>query len=67
MIADTYRHWGEQDPGQDKDLSDLLAHLERQRPVTRSLTPRWNLPLVLNWLSTERFEPLGQAPLREVS
>ena len=67
MIADTYRHLGKQDPGQDKDLSDLLAHLERQRPVTRSLVPRWNLPLVLNWLSTERFEPLGQAPLREVT
>ena len=67
MIATTYRHLGRPDPGKDNDLSDLIANLERRRPVVRSLVPRWNLPWVLKWLSSERFEPLSLAPLREVT
>ena len=57
MIATTYRHLGRPDPGKDNDLYDLIASLERRRPVVRSLVPRWNLPWVLKWLSSERSSP----------
>ena len=67
MLAGTYRHLGVSDPGRDQDLSDLMSFFENSRPTVRSLLPRWNLPWVLNWLSTERFEPLSQAPLKEVT
>ena len=67
MIADTYRHLGLPNPGADKDLSDLLANLERRRPVRRQLIPNWNLPWVLTWLASERFEPLEMAPLKELT
>lgn len=66
-IADTYRHLGLPDPGSDRDLSDLVANLDRRRPAVRSLVPRWNLPWVLTWLNSERFEPLQMAPLRDVT
>lgn len=58
MIADTYRHLGRPDRGTDKHLSDLMI---------RSLTPRWNLPWVLTWLNSERFEPLLPAPLADLT
>lgn len=67
MIADTYRHLGRPDPGCDKHLSGLIANLERRRPVVRSLVPRWNLPWVLTWLNTERFEPLPRASLGDLT
>lgn len=67
MIADTYRHLGRPDPGQDRDLSDLMSYFDRKRPVVSSLVPRWNLPWVLSWLSSEQFEPLSLAPMREVT
>ena len=58
MIADTYRHHGRQDVGKDKDLSDLVANFDRSRPRTTYLFPRWDLALVLRYLSSNRFEPL---------
>lgn len=67
MIADTYRHLGRPDPGCDKHLSDLMANFEYRRPVVRSLTPRWNLPWVLTWLNSERFEPLPLASLADLT
>ena len=67
MIADTYRHLGKPNPGQDRDLSDLMANFERMRPVTRSLVPRWNLPYVLSWLASKRFEPLKKASIKDLT
>jgi hypothetical protein len=67
MIADTYRHLGHADPGACKDLSDLIGHFELQRPVVRSLLPRWDLPWVLTWLNSARFEPLPLASLADVA
>ena len=67
MIAGTYRHLGKPDLGKDSDLSDLFANFDRRRPVVRSLVPRWNLPYVLSWLSSDRFEPLQSAPIKELT
>lgn len=45
----------------------FLRGARRVRPVTRVLTPRWDLPTVLRGLSREPFEPLSQAPLDALS
>nr|KAG5689214.1 hypothetical protein BaRGS_014870 [Batillaria attramentaria] len=67
MLSDTYRHLGIADLGADKDLSDIVASFELARPAARSLLPRWNLPWVLTWLNSERFEPLELAPLEKLT
>lgn len=59
--------FGQPDPGKDADLSGLMASLERRRPVITSLVPRWNLPWVLTWLSSEKFEPLSSTPTKELT
>ena len=38
-----------------------------ERPVTRSLTPQWDLTLVLRTLVKAPFEPLDRVPLKFVS
>ena len=63
MLSNTLRHYGRHDIGTDASLSDLLANIARTHPVHRSLVPRWNLPWVLTWLSSGKFEPLPLAPL----
>lgn len=67
MLSDTYKHLGKGDLGQDKDLSDLLRNLSLSRPTTRRLFPAWNLPWVLTYLNSDRFEPLELAPLKELT
>ena len=39
-------------------LSELIRSFELQRPVQRSLTPKWDLSLVLSCLQKAPFEPL---------
>jgi len=53
--------------GQDKDLGILLAGMSRLRPRKRVLIPNWSLPLVLNILSKEPFEPLETADIKFVT
>ena len=45
----------------------FLRGARRVRPVSRVLTPRWDLPTVLRGLSRDPFEPLSQAPLDALS
>ena len=45
----------------------FLCGARRVRPVSRVLTPRWDLPTVLRGLSRDPFEPLSQAPLDALS
>ena len=45
----------------------FLRGARRVRPVSRMLTPRWDLPTVLRGLSRDPFEPLSQAPLVALS
>ena len=45
----------------------FLKGVRRERPVTRSLTPQWDLTLVLCALVKVAFEPLDWVPLKFVS
>lgn len=47
--------------GSDPVLSELMKSFELQRPVQRSLTPKWNLSWVLLSLCEPPFEPLHKA------
>jgi len=53
--------------GQNRDLRDLIAGMSQLRPVKKSLLPNWNLPLVLNRLIKEPFEPMQSADLKFVT
>ena len=46
-------------------MKRFLKGVRRERPVTRSLTPQWDLTLVL--LVKAPFEPLDRVPLKFVS
>ena len=42
-------------------MSELIRSFELQRPVQRSLTPKWDLSWVLVSLQKSPFEPLHKA------
>ena len=48
-------------------MKRFLKGVRRERPVTRSLTPQWDLTLVLHALVKAPFEPLDRMPLKFVS
>ena len=48
-------------------MKRFLKGVRRERPVTRSLTPQWDLTLVLRALVKAPFEPLDRVPLKFVS
>ena len=50
--------------GSDSFLSDLIRALDLKRPVSRSLTPKWDLSCVLWSLTKAPYEPLDQAVLQ---
>ena len=49
--------------GSDPIISELIKSMELQRPVQRSLAPKWDLSCVLSSFFGERFEPLHWASL----
>ncbi|XP_064116590.1 uncharacterized protein LOC135222433 [Macrobrachium nipponense] len=50
----------------DKDLHDLIRSFETTKSRT-SLTPSWNLDVVLRYLMSERFEPPDKASFRDIT
>ena len=48
-------------------LADLLKSFRLERPSVINRTPSWDLIKVLHFLRSEKFEPLGQVPLRELT
>lgn len=48
----------------DPSISELIRAFELQRPVSRSLTPKWDLSCVLWSLTKAPYEPLDEAPLQ---
>ena len=48
----------------DPAISELIRAMELKRPVTRSLTPKWDLACVLGSLTKAPYEPLNQASLQ---
>ena len=47
--------------GSNPALSELIKYFELQRPLQRSLTPKWDLSWVLACLQKAPFEPLHKA------
>ena len=62
MISNTLKFKTGNRVGSNPVLSDLIRYFELQRPVQRSLTPKWDLSWVLVCLQKAPFEPLHKAP-----
>ena len=67
MLSHTLSFRGIRTIGTDVMLSDLIRSLEHKRPVSRSLTPKWDLSCVLWSLTKAPYEPLDQATLQAVT
>ena len=61
MISNTLKFKTGNRIGSNPVLSELIRSFELQRPVQRSLTPKWNLSWVLVCLQKPPFEPLDKA------
>ena len=48
-------------------LKDLIRSFKVERPIVPSHAPPWDLTKVLKFLASSAFEPLEQAPLRELT
>ncbi len=53
--------------GSDPKLSAMIRYFARNRFISRTVTPRWNLTSVLWSLCSAPYEPLGQASLLNLS
>ncbi|MES9882653.1 MAG: hypothetical protein ABW185_17440 [Sedimenticola sp.] len=49
------------DIGSDNRISELMRYFERERPVSQSIAPKWNLTCVLFALSEKPYEPMEEA------
>ena len=67
MLSNTLRFRGMKTIGSDPILSELIRSFELARPVSRNLTPRWDLACVLWSLTKSPFEPLDKASLLHLS
>ena len=55
------------DFGSHPVLSELIKSFAKQRPVDRSLAPKWDLAFVLSHMCKAPFEPLDKASLFHLS
>ena len=62
-ISNTLKYKTGYDFGSHPVLSELIKSFAIQRPVDRSLTPKWDLPFVLSHMCKAPFEPLDKASL----
>lgn len=67
MISNTLKFSAGYDIGSHPVLSELIRSFQRQRPVERSLAPKWDLAFVLAHLCKAPFEPLSRASLFHLS
>ncbi len=61
MLSNTLGFRGLSSIGSNPFLGELIRSFELSRPVSRSLTPRWDLSCVLWSLTRAPFEPLDKA------
>ncbi|KAK2828053.1 hypothetical protein Q5P01_019087 [Channa striata] len=66
-ISSCHEGFGERSVFAHPLVKRFLKGVRRQRPVTRSITPQWELPLVLHALRNPPFEPLSQISLKFLS
>ena len=67
MLSNTLKFRSGRDIGHDPVISEVIRSLELQRPVTRSLTPRWNLTCVLWSLCKAPYEPLSRSDMTSLT
>ena len=60
-ISNTLKFKSDNNIGSDHVISELIKSFELQRPVERSLAPKWDLSCVLSSLCSEPYEPLHKA------
>ena len=60
-ISNTLKFKSDNNIGSDHVISELIKSFELQRPVERSIAPKWDLSCVLSSLCSEPYEPLHKA------
>ena len=60
-ISNTLKFKSDNNIESDPIISELIKSFELQRPVQRSLAPKWDLSSVLSSLCSEPYEPLHKA------
>ena len=50
-----------------QDISEVIKSFVLERPPNKRKTVSWNVDVVLKYLCSERFEPLEQVPLKELT
>ena len=50
-----------------QDISDVIKSFVLERPPNRRKSVSWNVDVVLKYLCSERFEPLEEIPLKELT
>ena len=63
MISNTLKFKSGTNTGLDTIISELIKAFEIQRPIQRSLAPKWDLACVLSSLRKDPYEPLHKASL----
>ena len=64
MLSNTLKFKGGESIGANPFLSELMRSFELDKPVCRSLTPKWDLSCVLWSLTKAPYEPLSSASLK---
>ena len=67
MLSHTLSFRGIKTIGSDSNISELIRSLELSRPVSRSLTPKWDLSCVLWSFTKAPYEPLGEATVSHLT
>ncbi len=67
MLSNTLGFSGITTIGSDPALSELIRSFELSRPVSRSLTPKWDLSCVLWSFTKAPYEPLSKATLSHLT
>ena len=67
MISNTLKFKTGNRIGSNPVLSELIRSFELQRPVQRSLTPKWDLSWVLICLQKAPYQPLHKASKLQVT
>ena len=64
MLSNTLKFKGGESIGSNPFLSELIRSFELDKPVSRSLTPKWDLSCVLRSLTKAPYEPLASASIK---
>ena len=64
MLSNTLKFKGGESIGSNPFLSELMRSFKLERPVSRSLTPKWDLSCVLWSLTKTPYEPLSGASIK---